>query len=410
MIIEPKIWRFICTSAHPAGCQANVRDQIEATRALGVRHDGPGRVLVIGASAGYGLAARIAAAFGFGAATIGVFMEKAARGKRTATAGFYNAAAFENFASRSGLASVSINADAFADATRRRVIDIVKRDLDGPLDLVIYSLAAPVRRLPGSGETVRTALKPIGAPFSGKTIDTNADRLVNASVEPATEAEIAETIRVMGGEDWALWIDALADAGVLATGAKSVAFSYLGPEVTWPIYRDGAIGRAKEHLETTATALGNRHRASGLEARVAILKSIVTQASAAIPVIPLYVSAIQKVMKDRGVDENAVDQQNRLFREFLYRADGTAAPLDAEGRLRLDERELREDVQRACRELWPGINDETLLELTDYRGYKRDFLRLFGFGRDDIDYSADVSPDVGEILNSVERAATSVDD
>jgi enoyl-[acyl-carrier protein] reductase/trans-2-enoyl-CoA reductase (NAD+) len=404
MIIKPKIWRFICTSAHPGGCEANVRDQIEATRALGVRKDGPERVLVIGASSGYGLAARIAAAFGFGAASIGVFLEKAARGKRTATAGFYNASAFEKFAGAAGLKSMSVNADAFADATRERVIEIAKQELDGPLDLVIYSLAAPLRRLPDSGETVRTALKPIGAAFSGKTIDTNADHLVDAAVEPATPEEIEDTVRVMGGEDWALWIYALSDAGVLAGNAKSVAFSYLGPEVTWPIYRDGAIGRAKQHLEAAATALTKRHRAHGLDARVAILKSIVTQASAAIPVIPLYISAIKKVMQDRGLDENAIDQQNRLLRDFLYRADGAAAPLDAEGRLRLDERELREDVQRACRELWPRINDETLLELTDYRGYKQDFLRLFGFGREDVDYAADTSPDAAATrFTSVEK-------
>ncbi|HET6725700.1 MAG TPA: enoyl-ACP reductase FabV [Gammaproteobacteria bacterium] len=394
MIIKPKVWGFICTNAHPQGCEANVRDQIDTTRALGVRADGPKRVLVIGASTGYGLAARIAAAFGFGAATLGVFLEKPARGARTGSAGWYNAAAFDKLARDAGLKSVSINGDAFSNEARDAAIGAITEDLGGPVDLVIYSLAAPMRRLPDSGETVRTALKPIGAPFRGRTIDTDHDRLADAQVEPATEDEIAQTTRVMGGDDWALWVDALAGAGVLAENAKTVAFSYLGPEITWAIYRYGAIGHAKQHLERTAEALHERHADRGLNARVAILKSIVTQASAAIPVIPLYISLVFRVMKDKGLHEGAIEQQNRLLRDALYPAGGEPAPLDAEGRLRLDDRELRDDVQQACTTLWPQVNDGNLFELTDYAGYKSDFLKLFGFARDDIDYDADVPVDV----------------
>lgn len=394
MVIKPKIWGFLCTTAHPQGCEANVRDQIRATQALGRCADGPNRVLIIGASTGYGLAARVTAAFGFGAATLGVFSEKRARGVKTASAGWYNAAAFEKFAGEAGLQSLAINGDAFSHAARELTIDLIKRERGGPVDLVIYSLAAPTRRLPDSGEIIHTALKPIGAEFAGKTIDTDNGRIVDVSVVPATDVEIGDTVKVMGGEDWALWLDALAKADVLADNAKTVAFSYLGPEITWPIYWHGTIGRAKQHLEATATAMRKRHACRGLDARVAVMQSIVTQASAAIPIIPLYLSLAYRVMKDKGLHENAIEQQNRLFRDFLYRGDGDAATLDEQGRLRLDDRELREDVQQACKDLWPRVNDDSLFTLTDYAGYKQDFLRLFGFGRQDVDYEADVAADV----------------
>lgn len=391
MIVRPKIWGFICTTAHPSGCEKNVREQIAATRTLGLRRGGPTRVLVIGASTGYGLAARITAAFGFGAATLGLFFEKPGRGPKTATAGWYNSAAFHRAAREVGLPTFSLNGDAFSDAARSRALDLIRNGLGGPVDLVVYSLASPLRRRPGSETAAHTALKPIGAPYSGKSIDTDKDRIVHVEIPSATEHEIEETVAVMGGEDWALWIDTLAREGLLAPGAKSVALSYIGPEVTWPIYWQGTLGRAKLHLEATAKTLRERHR---LDARVAVMKSIVTQASAAIPVLPLYVSLVFKVMKEKGLHEGAIEQMNRLFRDFLYREDGRAAALDGEGRLRLDERELREDVQRACKDLWPKVDDANLMTLTDYAGYKQAFLRQFGFVRADVDYEADVATDV----------------
>lgn len=394
MIIEPNIWGFLCTTAHPLGCAANVADQIRVTQTRSAQAPGPKRALVIGASTGYGLAARITAAFGYGAATLGVFSEKQARRRRPASAGWYNAAAFEQQANAAGLTNLSINGDAFSKAVREQAIDLIRTDLGGSVDLVVYSLAAPARRLPDSGDVVHTAIKPIGAAFSGPTINTDKDRIVDAHIGPASDDEIEATRRVMGGEDWALWLDALAEAGVLADNARTVAFSYLGPDITRPIYRDGTIGRAKQDLEATACALRGRHDARGLDARVAMLKSIVTQASAAIPVIPLYLSLVSRVLKDQGLQEGAIEQQNRLFHDALYPADGAPADVDDQGRIRLDDRELSERVQQACRELWPEINNETLLTHTDYAGYKHDFLRLFGFDRADIDYAADVQAKV----------------
>jgi enoyl-[acyl-carrier protein] reductase / trans-2-enoyl-CoA reductase (NAD+) len=387
MIIKPRVWGFICTTAHPGGCELNVLDQIDVIRKSGTRADGPKRVLVIGASTGYGLAARITAAFGFGAATLGVFFEKPGKDTKAGTAGWYNSAAFDKFARQAGLQSLSINGDAFSDAARARVIELIKQEMGGQVDLVIYSLASPARRLPDSGEVVHTALKPIDKPFTGKTIDTDTDTIVDVTLEPATQQEIDQTVEVMGGEDWALWIDALNSAGALTKNAKTVAFSYIGPEVTWPIYWHGTIGRAKQHLDATAADLRKR----GLDARVAVMKSIVTQASAAIPVIPLYVSLVFKAMKEKGLHEGAIEQQNRLFRDFLYRADRQPPAADSQGHLRLDDRELRDDVQQACKELWPQVNSENLFQLTDYAGYKNDFLKLFGFTRSDVDYEAEVA-------------------
>jgi enoyl-[acyl-carrier protein] reductase/trans-2-enoyl-CoA reductase (NAD+) len=394
VVIKPRVWRFICTTAHPLGCELNVLDQIDATRSLGRRADGPKRVLIIGASTGYGLAARITAAFGFGAATLGIFFEKPGREAKTGTAGWYNSAAFDKSAKQAGLYSRSINGDAFSHATRACAIDLIQREMGGQIDLVIYSLASPARRLPDSGEVIRTALKPTGSAYTGKSIDTERDAIVEVSIEPATQQEIDDTIKVMGGEDWALWIAALRDAGVLAKQAKTVAFSYIGPEATWPIYWHGTIGRAKQHLEETATGLRRRFETEGLSAHVAILKSVVTQASAAIPVIPLYISLVFRIMKAKGLHEVPIDQQNRLFREFLYRQDRQAPPTDAQGRLRLDDRELSADVQDSCKQLWPQVSDANLLTITDYAGYKRDFLNLFGFSREDVDYQADVPADV----------------
>ena len=385
MIIKPRIWGFICTTSHPLGCAANVREQIEVARGAGRSLAGPKRVLVIGASTGYGLAARITAAFGYGAATLGVFFEKPGKDNKAGSAGWYNSAAFDAAAKQAGLVSLNLNADAFADATRAKAMDMIREGLGGPVDLIVYSLASPARKLPDGG-MVHTTLKPIGATYAGRTIDTDKDQLADVKVEPADEQEIRETVQVMGGEPWAQWVDALYAAGLVAKDARTLAFSYIGPEVTWPIYWHGTIGRAKQDLEQTALALRTRH--PGLEARVTMLKSIVTQASAAIPVIPLYVSIVFKVMKARGLHEGAIQQMQRLFRERLY---GPAAlPLDAEGRIRVDEREMQDDVQQACKALWPEVSDANLWQLTDYAGYKQDFLKNFGFSRDDVDYEADV--------------------
>lgn len=394
MVIHPKVRGFICTTTHPLGCEKNVLEQIEATRKLGVRNDGPKKVLVIGASSGYGLAARITAAFGFGADTLGVFFEKPGTTQKTGTAGWYNAAAFDKAAKAQGLYSRSINGDAFSNEARAQAIELIQNEMGGQVDLVIYSLASPVRKLPDTGELKRSALKPIGETYTSTAIDTNKDVIIEASIEPATEQEIEDTVTVMGGQDWELWIDALEQAGALAPGARSVAFSYIGTEITWPIYWHGALGKAKSDLDATARRLDARLGQGNGSANVAVLKSVVTQASAAIPVMPLYISLVYKVMKEKGLHEGTVDQLNRLFRERLYREDGQAPATDEEYRQRLDDWELRDDVQEACKALWPQVTSENLLQLTDYAGYKHEFLKLFGFERDDVDYNADVSADV----------------
>lgn len=391
MIIKPKVRGFICTTTHPVGCEKNVLEQIEATRSRQFdKANGPKKVLVVGASSGYGLAARITAAFGYGADTLGVFFEKPGSEKKPGTAGWYNAAAFDKFAKAEGLYSKSINGDAFSHEAREKAIELIKQDL-GQIDLVVYSLASPVRKLPDSGELKRSSLKPIGETYRATAIDTNKDTIIEAEVEPATEQEIEDTKAVMGGEDWELWIDALDKAGVLAPGARSVAFSYIGTEITWPIYWHGALGKAKEDLDRAAGEIDARLKATGGGANVAVLKSVVTQASAAIPVMPLYIAMVYKVMKEKGLHEGTIEQLNRLFGERLY---GGEFITDEAGRLRLDDWELRDDVQQACKDLWPQVTTENLFQITDYAGYKHDFLKLFGFERDDVDYDADVNPDV----------------
>lgn len=392
MIIHPKVRGFICTTTHPTGCEHNVRDQIAATQARGVRDDGPKKVLVIGASSGYGLAARISAAFGFSADTLGVFFEKPGTEKKPGTAGWYNSAAFDRYAKEAGLYSRSINGDAFSDAARAQAIDLIRNEMGGQVDLVVYSLASPVRKLPDTGEVKRSALKPIGEAYTSTAIDTNKDQIIEASIEPATEQEIADTVTVMGGEDWQLWIDALREAGVLAEGAKTVAFSYIGTEITWPIYWHGALGKAKADLDATARRIDSQLKETGGSANVAVLKSVVTQASAAIPVLPLYIAIAFKVMKEKGLHEGTLDQLDRLFRERMYRTDGAPAQVDDEARLRLDDWELRDDVQAQCKALWPQITSENLFALTDYAGYKHEFLKLFGFERSDVDYDAELDP------------------
>jgi len=392
MIIKPKYRGFICTTTHPTGCFKNVADQIAVTKQQGVKTSGPKKVLVIGSSSGYGLAARITAAFGYQAATLGVFFEKPATERKPGTAGWYNSWAFEQQAKEAGLYAKSINGDAFSDEVRAKTIETIKADL-GEVDLVIYSLASPVRKLPDTGEIKRSVLKPIGEVYRSSAIDTNKDTIIEAEIEPATEQEIADTIQVMGGQDWELWMSALDEAGVLAKGVKTAAFSYIGTEITWPIYWHGALGKAKEDLDRAASKLNKMlaEKYSGT-ANVAVLKSVVTQASAAIPVMPLYIALVYKVMKDKGLHEGTIEQLNRLFRSQLYRDDGKPTELDEVGRLRMDDWELRDDVQEACTKLWGEVNDDNLFEITDYANYKYEFLKLFGFEREDVDYEADVSP------------------
>ena len=392
MIIKPKYRGFICTTTHPKGCFNNVADQIAVTKQQGVKSEGPKKVLVIGSSSGYGLAARITAAFGYQADTLGVFFEKPATERKPGTAGWYNSWAFEEQAKEAGLYAKSINGDAFSDEVRAKAIETIKADL-GEVDLVIYSLASPVRKLPTTGEVKRSVLKPIGETYRSSAIDTNKDVIIEAEIEPATEQEIADTIEVMGGQDWELWMQALDEAGVLAKGVKTAAFSYIGTEITWPIYWHGALGKAKEDLDRAAAELNKMlaEKYAGT-ANVAVLKSVVTQASAAIPVMPLYIALVYKVMKDKNLHEGTIEQLNRLFRSQLYRDDGQPTELDEVGRLRMDDWELRDDVQEACTKLWGEVNDDNLFEITDYANYKREFLKLFGFERDDVDYEADISP------------------
>ncbi|ASG00060.1 trans-2-enoyl-CoA reductase family protein [Vibrio anguillarum] len=393
MIIKPKIRGFICTTTHPVGCEANVKEQIAYTKAQGPIKNAPKRVLVVGSSSGYGLSSRITAAFGGGAATIGVFFEKPGTDKKPGTAGFYNAAAFDKLAHEAGLYAKSLNGDAFSHQAKQKAIELIKQDL-GQIDMVVYSLASPVRKLPETGELIRSSLKPIGQTYTATAVDTNKDIIIEASVEPATEQEIADTVTVMGGQDWELWIHALAEAGVLAQGCKTVAYSYIGTELTWPIYWDGALGKAKMDLDRAASALNEQLSVLGGTANVAVLKSVVTQASSAIPVMPLYIAMVFKKMREQGVHEGCIEQIYRMFSQRLYKEDGSAPEVDEQNRLRLDDWELREDIQKHCRELWPQITTENLKELTDYVEYKEEFLKLFGFGVDGVDYEADVYTEV----------------
>lgn len=393
MIIKPKIRGFICTTTHPLGCQANVLEQINYTKSQGKIANGPKRVLVIGASSGYGLASRITAAFGCDAATIGVFFEKPCTETKPGTAGWYNSAAFDKFAKADNLYSKSINCDAFSHQAKDEVIKLIKADL-GQIDMVVYSLASPVRKMPDTGEVLRSSLKPIGTTYTATAVDTNKDIIIEASVEPATTEEIDNTVAVMGGQDWELWIAALANADVLAPNCKTVAYSYIGTEITWPIYWHGALGKAKMDLDRAAKALDNKLGQHAGSANVAVLKSVVTQASSAIPVMPLYIAMVFKKMREAGIHEGCIEQIYRMFSQKLYKSDASQPDTDEENRLRLDDWELRDDIQQHCRDLWPKVTSENLSELTDYQEYKAEFLKLFGFGIETIDYDADVNPNV----------------
>jgi len=392
MIIAPKIRGFICTTAHPVGCAANVREQIELTQQQGAIEDGPKNVLVIGSSSGYGMASRISAAFGSGASTIGVFFEKPGTEKKTGSAGWYNTAAFDVEAKKAGLYAKHINGDAFSDEAKQKAIELIKEDL-GQIDLVVYSLASPVRKVPGSDTVTRSCLKPIGETYRSTAIDTNKNTIIEAEVEPATEQEIQDTVTVMGGEDWELWMSALSDAGVLSEGCKSVAYSYIGTSITWPIYWDGALGKAKMDLDRAAGAIDANLKAINGSANVAVLKSVVTQASSAIPVMPLYISMVFKIMKQEGIHEGCIEQINRLFRTQLYN-NAAEQNLDDTNRIRLDDWELRDDVQQKCRDIWPQVTTDNLFELTDYASYKNEFLELFGFNKDSVNYDNDENPEV----------------
>ncbi len=391
MIIAPKIRGFICTTAHPEGCAAHVQEQIEFIRDRGPIHGLPMRVLVIGASTGYGLASRIVPAFAGGAATLGVFFEKPGEPQRSGSAGWYNSIAFEKAAHAAGLYAKSVNGDAFSDAVKEQVIDIIKADL-GTVDAVIYSLASPRRTHPRTGVVHKSALKPIGAPFTARTVDTDKGVVSTVSIDPATEQDIADTLAVMGGEDWEMWIDALSAAGVLAEGATTLAYSYIGPDLTWAVYRNGTIGHAKEDLEATAKRLSAKLGEKGGRAFVSINKALVTQASSAIPVVPLYIALLYKVMKEKGTHEGCIEQIRRLFAERL--APEADPQLDEAGRIRVDDLEMQADVQAAVAELWPRVTTENLPQLSDIAGYRSEFLKLFGFGLPGVDYAAETDPNL----------------
>lgn len=387
MIIEPRMRGFICLTAHPDGCAQSVKNQIQYVQSKGTI-DGAKKVLVIGASTGFGLASRITSAFGSGAATIGVFFEKEPAEGKTATPGWYNTAAFEQEAHKAGLYAKSINGDAFSNEIKQKTIDLIKADL-GQVDMVIYSLASPVRLHPVTGVLHRSVLKPIGSTFTNKTVDFHTGNVTQVSIEPANQEDIDNTVVVMGGEDWAMWMEAMQEAGVLADGVTTIAYSYIGPEVTEAVYRKGTIGRAKDHLEASAFEITDRLKSVNGKAYVSVNKALVTQASSAIPVIPLYISLLYKIMKAEGVHEGCIEQIQRLFADRLYT--GAEVPTDEQGRIRIDDWEMREDIQEKVKALWATATTENLPEIGDLAGYKQDFLNLFGFGFDEVDYKSEAN-------------------
>lgn len=388
MIIQPRVRGFICLTSHPDGTAQNVKNQIEYVQSKGEISNGPKKVLVIGASTGFGLASRITAAFGSGAATIGVFFEKPATEGKPGTAGWYNSAAFEKEAQAAGLYAKSINGDAFSDEVKQQAIDLIKRDL-GQVDLVVYSLASPRRTHPKTGVAHASVLKPIGVPFTDKTVDFHSGVVSDISIQPVeNDEDIANTVAVMGGEDWKFWIEDLKAAGVLAEGVKTVAYSYIGPELTYPIYRNGTIGRAKDHLEGTVSTLNELLKDLNGVSYVSVNKALVTQSSSAIPVVPLYISLLYKVMKEKGIHEGTIEQMQRLFAERLY---GGELQLDEKGRIRVDDWEMRADVQEEVSKLWGQTTTENLEEISDIKGYRDEFFHLFGFNFPEIDYNADAN-------------------
>jgi len=385
MIIAPKIRGFICTTAHPAGCAKNVAEQIALVRSRGPITNGPKKVLVIGASAGYGLASRIVATFGSDAATLGVFFEKRGDHDRTATAGWYNSAAFEKEAAAAGIYARSFNGDAFSDAMKAEVIAAIRSDL-GQVDCVIYSLASPRRTHPKTGQVLSSVLKPIGQSYTNKNLNTTTGEVDEITIQAAAADDVTQTVAVMGGEDWEMWMDALLDADLIAPGTQTLAYSYIGPELTWPIYKEGTIGKAKEDLERVQRALDAKLAPLGGKAWVAVNKALVTQASSAIPVVPLYISLLYRIMKAEGTHEDCIEQMDRLFRERLGK--GQPDP-DSAGRIRLDDWEMAPAVQAQIIERWQQVDTANLATLGDFPGYQASFLRLFGFGLEGVDYDAD---------------------
>ena len=391
-VIKRKSRGFICINAHPEGCRQNVARQVAAiTSESAGQRAGMRNVLVIGASTGYGLASRIAAAWGFGARTLGIFFERPADGVKTASAGYYNTAAFHEFARRDGLFAASMNVDAFSDAAKSQAAEIIRKEM-APIDLVIYSLASPRRVHPRTGQVFNSALKPVGQSFTNKTIDLDVGKVMPVTLEPASAQEVADTIAVMGGEDWEMWIDALLVEGLLAPDARTIAYSYIGPEVTWPIYRDGTIGQAKKDVDATAHRLNAKLKTKldGI-AYVSVNKAVVTQASSAIPVVPLYLSLLPMALKERGLDEGTIEQMRRLFFDFL--GEGAKISTDEAGRIRMDDREMRMDVQADIARVWPLVTTENLRQITAYEDFQREFRSLFGFELAGVDYEAPVETD-----------------
>jgi len=389
MIIKPRVRGFMCVTSHPSGCEQNVLNQINYIKSQ-ASIVAPKRVLVIGSSTGYGLSARITAAFGAGASTLGVFFEKPGSDRKPGTAGWYNSAAFHKQAENEGLYAKSINGDAFSDGVKQRVIETIAKDL-GQIDLVIYSLAAPRRQHPKTGEIFNSTLKPVGKSITMRGINTDKEVIQEFSLEAASDQEISDTVSVMGGEDWQMWMDALSDANVLAPGAKTTAFTYIGEKMTWDLYWDGTIGQAKKDLDSKVFSIREKLALSAGDARVSVLKAVVTQSSSAIPIMPLYLSILFKEMKIDGSHEGCIEQLYRLFTEGLY---SDNPRLDGEGRLRMDEREMRADVQAKVAESWAKISTENLNQLTDFADYKHEFLSLFGFGVAGVDYDQEVASEV----------------
>jgi len=397
MVIEPKFRGFICTAAHPEGCYQAVKEQIDYVESQG-RFDGPKNVLIIGASTGYGLASRIVSTFGTGAKTIGVFFEKAAAGKRTGSAGWYNTVAFEKLAHQRGYYAKSINGDAFSTEIKEQTADLIQQDFS-QIDLVIYSLAAPRRIDPNTGETYSSVLKPIGETFTSKTVDPLSGEVKQVTIEPASDKDIENTTRVMGGDDWALWIDYLFDHDLLTDDVKTVAYSYIGPELTHAVYKNGTIGRAKDHLLETANRLNKKLNKKGGQALISVNKALVTQASAAIPVVPLYMSILFKLMKEKGTHEGCIEQIYRLYKDNLY---SKHPNIDEKGRIRLDNLEMDPIIQKQVKEIWQQINSDNIEQLSDIHGYRNEFYHLFGFGLNKVDYDADV--DVNLKIPSIPEA------
>jgi enoyl-[acyl-carrier protein] reductase / trans-2-enoyl-CoA reductase (NAD+) len=391
MVIKPRVRGFVCVTSHPDGCAAHVQQQIDYVQSKGVIKDGPKKVLVIGSSTGFGLSSRITAAFGCGADTIGVFYERPSEEDRLGTAGWYNSIGFTAKARAAGRYARNFNGDAFSAEMKASVIQAIKDDL-GSVDMVVYSLASPRRTHPETGVVHKSVLKPVGQAYTNRTVDTDRGRVSDVSIEPATEAEIADTVAVMGGDDWERWINALREAGVLAPGATTVAYSYIGPEITWDIYKNGTIGLAKNDLEAACARIDAKLKQIDVRGRalVSVNKALVSQASSAIPVVPLYISILYKIMKAKGTHEGCIEQMQRLFAERLY--NGADLQLDDAGRVRIDDLEMQDDVQAQGAEIWPQVTTENLADLTDIAGYREEFLKMFGFGLPGIDYEADSEP------------------